>query len=194
MQLEIIIEALRQRCAVFGNRVAGAAQFKILPEAAALAVPCAYVIPLDDNPSESASQNSVRQPLTDSFAVIVVVSNTADEKGQGSAASLHQMRKTLWAALLGWRPEEDYEGIAYEGGQLLQLDRARAWYQYDFGAAMEIGPEDGWQDTALAGLPHFDGLNVTVDAIDPADPNIANPGPDGRTEASFSAPQTGALD
>ncbi|MDE2441876.1 MAG: hypothetical protein KGP14_12710, partial [Betaproteobacteria bacterium] len=77
MQLEPIISALRTRCATFGNRVAGAAQFKLLPENAALAVPCAFVIPLDDAPKDSMALNSVRQQLNDSFSVIVAVSNLA---------------------------------------------------------------------------------------------------------------------
>lgn len=188
MQLELIIPALRARCAVFSNRVAGAAQFKLLPENAALAVPCAFVIPLDDSPKEPKSQNSIRQELNDSFAVIVAISNLGDEKGQGGALSIHTIRAALWGALLGWNPSEDYAGITYEGGQLLSLDRARIWYQFEFAAEMEIGPEDGYQEDELATLPHFDGANFRADFIDPADPNLASPGPDGRIEIEFSSP------
>lgn len=183
MQLETIISALRVRCPVFGNRVAGAMQFKILPEATALAVPCAYVIPLDDNPGDSRSQNAVRMPLTDSFAVVVAISNLADEKGQASAATVHSLRAALWAALLGWQPTERHDGIVYEGGSIVALDRARLWYQFEFGAAMEIEDSDGWQGPANAALPHFDGATLKLDAIDVADPNVQNPGPDGRIEA-----------
>lgn len=194
MELEPIIAALRVRCPVFANRVAGAAQFKLLPENAAFPVPCAFVIPLDDSPSESRSQNSLRQGLDDAFGVVVAVSNLVDEKGQGSASSIHAMRGILWGALLGWQPDADYSGIVYEGGHALGMDRARFWYQFEFSAAMEIGPEDGWQQTELDNLPHFDGLNIKVDVIDPiADPNLQNPGPDGRIEFEFSAPATGNL-
>lgn len=195
MQLELIIAALRARCSSFTNRIAGAAQFKLLPESAALAVPCAFVIPLDDNPSESRSQNSVRQSLTDSFAVIVALSNVADERGQGSAHTVDTLRNELWAALLGWQPSDRYDGISYDGGSIVAIDRARLWYQFDFSADMEIEPSDGWQETALAALPHFDGATINVDAIDPmADPNVQYPGPDGRIETSFSVPQTGELE
>ncbi len=193
MQLEPIISALRQRCPSFANRVAGAAQFKVLPETAALAVPCAYVIPLDDNPQDSMAMNSVRQALKDSFAVVVAVSNVAEEKGQSSASSIHSLRAELWAALLGWRPDLRYDGITYEGGQALGLDRARLWYQFEFGALMEIEPADGWQETELGQLPHFDGGTIKVDAIDPADPNKANPVLDGRYEAGAVLPKTGNL-
>lgn len=194
MQLEPIISALRTRCPSFGNRIAGAAQFKLLPENAALAVPCAFVIPLDDSPQESRAQNSVRQALTDSFAVVVAVSNVADEKGQIGAQSTHSLRAEVWAALLGWRPDLRYDGINYEGGHLLSLDRARLWYQFEFGALMEIEPSDGYQETELATLPHFDGGTINVDVIDPmADPNVQYPGPDQRIEAKLVIPKSGNL-
>lgn len=194
MLLEPIIAALRTRCPVFTNRIAGAAQFKTLPESAAMQLPCAFVIPLDDSPGESRSQNSVRQELSEAFAVIVALDNTVDEKGQGGAASVHAMRAVLWSALLGWQPGADSSGIVYEGGHLLGLDRARLWWQFEFSAPMEIGPTDGWQATELANLGHLDSLNLRVDVIDPiADPNLHSPGPDGRIEFNFSAPRTGTL-
>lgn len=191
MQLEVIIQALRERCPTLSTRVAGAAEFKAVTEATALPVPCAFVIPLDDNPAGSGSATGVRQQLEDSFAVIVAVSNTTDERGQKSAHDMHAMRAELWAALLGWRPATDYDGIIYEGGNLLTIDRARLWYQFEFSAAMEIGPSDGWQETELAGLPHFDGAHFNADFLDPSDPNKELP--DGRVEVEFSSPPDGDL-
>ena len=193
MQLEIIIQALRERCPSFENRVGGAAAFKKLEENTAFPVPAAFVIPLDDQPKESKAMNNVRQELIDSFAVILVVSNVMDERGQVSIHTVKSLRTELWAALLGWRPDDTYNGINYEGGTLLSLDRARLIYQFEFGAEMEIGPEDGWQDTELAGLPHFDAATFRADFIDPADPNLQNPGPDGRIEVQFTSPRTGVL-
>lgn len=195
MQLELIIAALRQRCAgTFAQRIGGAAQFKLLPETTALPVPCAYVIPLDDSPEESRAQNAVRQTLVDSFAVVVAISNVPDEKGQGAAASVNSIRSVLWGALLGWRPTVDYNGIAYQGGQLLALDRARIWYQFEFGAEMEIGPEDGWEQTEQVGLPHFDGADIKIDPIDPHDNNLVQtPAPDGHIDVVVRIPKTGNL-
>lgn len=191
MQLEPIIQALRERCPVFSDRVGGAAQFKLLPESTALQVPFAFVIPLDDSPEESRSQNSVRTNLKDSFAVVVALSNLTDEKGQAATSTVHGMRGVLWGALLGWQPGPDYDGIVYDGGHLVQLDRSRLWYQFEFAASMEIGPEDGWQETGLGALPHFDGVDMNVDVIGP----IASPlpGPDGRIEFVVPIPKTGDL-
>ena len=194
MQLEPVIAALKARCAAFNNRISGAAQFKLLPETMQLTVPCAYVIPLDDAPQESRSLNSIRQPMVDSFAVIVALSNTPDEKGQAATHSVDSLRTALWAALLGWRPADRYDGINYEGGTLLQVDRARLWYQFEFGALMEIEPGDGWQDIDLATLPHLDVVNVQIDAISPQfDPNLASIGPDGRIEQTVPVPKSGTL-
>lgn len=193
MQIEIIIQALRERCPSFAGRIGGAAGFKELEESTSLPVPSAFVIPIDDNPKDSKAINSVRQELTDSFAVIVAISNTVDERGQAAFRSVRDLRAEIWAALLGWRPDLSYNGITYEGGTLLRMNRARLWYQFEFGADMEIGPEDGWQDTELAGLPHFDVANFKADFIDPADPNLQSPGPDGRIEVEFTSPQTGTL-
>ena len=44
MQLELVIAQLRALCPSFSGRVAGAAEFKPVQEAAALPVPCAFVI------------------------------------------------------------------------------------------------------------------------------------------------------
>lgn len=194
MKLEPIITQMRTYCTTFGTRVAGAAQFKDLQEAANLAVPCAFVIPLDDNPHDSRSMNDVLQTMTDSFAVIVAVSNTVDEKGQGGAASIDAIRADLWKALLGWQPGVRYNGIEYEGGSMLSLDRSRLWYQFEFGATMEIMQSDGWQDVYAPTLPHMDGVTIKVDAISPMfDQNIAATGPDGRIEHQITIPKTGSL-
>ena len=188
MNLDLVIQALRARCPSFATRIAGAAQFKALPEAAQLAVPAAFVVPLDDAVEPNQSQNGYRQPLRDSFAVVVALSNGVDERGQAAAATVHTLRKELWQALLGWQPEADYDGIVYEGGQLLALDRARLWYQFEFAAGFEIGSDDvgnveTWQAQELAALPLLEEVKFTLDAYDPADPNVAPHGPDGRPEA-----------
>jgi hypothetical protein len=161
MQLELIIAQLRALCPSFSGRVAGAAEFKPVQEAAALPVPCAFVIPLDDRPEQPKALNAVGQEMTDSFGVIVALDNRADEKGQSAFDGVHAIRAEIWRALLGWvpgpvntvNPATDYNGIFYEGGSLLAMDRARLWYQFEFGAQMWIGASDGWEAGALSALP-----------------------------------------
>ena len=134
MELEPIIAALRTRCPIFGGRVAGAAQFNLLPENAALEVPCAFVIPLDDDPQENISMNGVSQVLKDSFAVVIAVNNKLDERGQSSVSNVHAIRLLLWKSLLGWEPAEEYDGIVYEGGQVMRLDMR------GFGISLSLAP------------------------------------------------------
>lgn len=192
MKLNLIIAQLRSYCPAFAAaapalpRVAGAAEFKLLAENQALPVPCAYVIPLEDSPEAPKSLNAVRQQMIESFAVVVALSNAVDERGQASATALHDVRAELWRALLGWKPEADYDGIRYEGGSLLQIDRARLWYRFEFGAPMEIGPSDGWEEGMLQALPSLNEVRVKVDVIEPiAQPS---PGPDGRIEFEVRVP------
>jgi hypothetical protein len=192
MNLTTVISAVKARCASFGSRVAGAAEFKVLPEAANLTVPAAYVLPLDDNPGQNRSSTGYRQPLRESFAVVVVLSNTSDERGQAAVASVHSLRAELWAALLGWQHDADAGPLEYEGGSLLHLDRARLYYQFEFGADIEIGIAQTWQGASLAALPDLTEVQIKVDAIDPFDPNTGTSGPDGKIEAgaTVAVPQT----
>lgn len=194
MQLELVIAQLRALCPSFSGRVAGAAEFKPVQEAAALPVPCAFVIPLDDRPEPPKALNAVGQEMTDSFGVIVALDNRADEKGQSAFDGVHAIRAEIWRALLGWvpgpvntvNPATDYNGIFYEGGSLLAMDRARLWYQFEFGAQMWIGASDGWEAGALTALPGFgatdavgnwlpgSALNVEVDVGTPIFDSTAN--------------------
>ena len=196
MQLELIIAQLRALCPSLAGRVAGAAEFKPVQEAAALPVPCAFVIPIDDRPDPPKAVNAVGQEMTDSFGVIVALDNRTDEKGQSASAGVHVIRAEIWSALLGWipgpvntvNPATFYNGIFYEGGSLLSLDRARMWYQFEFGAQMWIGASDGWEAGGLTALPEFgaqdasgnwlpgSALNVEVDVGTPVfDPSGTYP-------------------
>lgn len=206
MKLDLVIAHLRARAPIFQNRVAGAASFQAIPDASNFAMPAAYVVPLDENPDANQSSNGYVQTVDDSFAVIVVLDNTADERGQAAALSTHDLRKILFQVLLGWNPGDDYAEIEYEGGSLLRMDRARLYYQFEFKAEYTIDAGDTWYDTRNRELPKFLGIDVTLDAIDvadpnhpktdfPADPNAyvgGSPGPDGRAEggAKIDLPQT----
>lgn len=162
MDLLAIIQAIKDRCQSFATNVAGAAEYKRLSESANLTMPAAYVIPMDDSPDSMPNTNGYRQGLRDSIAVIVVLSNTADERGQGSITSVSAIRAELWAALLGWEPDADHDRLEYEGGQLIDLDRSRLYYQFEFSALTEIHEADTWQGASNAALPAFTQASLTV--------------------------------
>lgn len=187
-----IVEALKDRTvATFFGRIAGAAEFAVLAPDAKLELPCAYVIPLDDTAQENSSDNGYLQKIRDGFAVIVVLSNTADELGKSSIAQIYPVRNVLNAALLAWSPDAEHGRIEYEGGQLLSVDRARLYYQYEYACETELTESDTYQGISNAALSAFTKLHIEVDATDPRDPNVAGTGPDGKKEAvlDISIPQ-----
>ena len=200
MNLDNVIVRLRQACPSFASRVAGAAEFSALPPSAKVALPAAFVIPMDDQAGDQESGNRYRQSITDRIAVVVVLDNSEDRRGQASSASVHALRAELWQALLLWPPGSEYDGLVYEGGRGLQMDAARLYYQFEFSAESEIGVEDTAQPGMKAVLPHLASIHVRADVIDPmvdpnnvpgqnhnpAQPNPRRTGPDGRIEAGVN--------
>jgi hypothetical protein len=187
MNLDTVIQQVRTRAVsatvpVFSDRVGGAAQFKILPEASNLPVPAAYVIPLADQPKEPSSLNGYRQGVREQIAVVVVLSNLPDERGQAAAQLLDTYRQALFRALLGWQPADDYDAMVFDGGQLLHLDRARLYYQFEFSAEWEIGTADTFIAARDDELPSFEGVNLEVDMTQPFDPNRVQAGATGPDE------------
>lgn len=163
MNLTTIINELRATTTSFitapGNaRIAGSAEYTILPEAANLVVPAAYVVPLADDAQEQESKNGYSQLVRDVFGVIVVLSNVPDERGQAAMSLVHAMRAELWAALLGLEIQGDhgkYGPITYDGGALLHRDRARLYYQFEFWAEYRIDHSDTRQGADLGAAPAF---------------------------------------
>lgn len=190
MKITPIIAHLRQYCPSFGDRIAGALDFDPAKANIKLEVPCAFVILTGDDAQPSSVQNVTVQSVTDEFDVVVVL-NTADERGQVPADHLHGLRAELWRALIGWVPMDGYEPIEYVSGDLLMMNRSALYYRFTFQSEMVVGdfsavgnadPET-WQEYYLAGLPLIESLGIAVDVIDPiADPNLRKPGPDGRVE------------
>lgn len=182
-----IVEALKARTAsTFGGRIAGAAEFAVIEQDAKLIYPCAYVILLDDAAEPNTSDNGYKQTVRDAFAVIVLLSNSADELGNSSVVQVLPIRNVLNRALLSWQPDSEHGPIEYEGGQLLTVDRARLYWQYEYSAETEFTEADTYQSVANAALSDFTKVHIDVDAIDPYDPNLAVAhGPDGKIEASI---------
>lgn len=184
MLLLEVIAALRERVPVFAGRVGGAAEFENLEETGKLPVPAAYVMPLDEKAEAQLDQTGYEQEVVEGFAVVVVLSNVPDERGQDAVATLPAIRAALFAALLGWDPT-GYDAIEYQGATLLQMNRGRLYYQYEFKTSYWIGQAQTWYQVRNDALPGFEGMTINTDVIAPiADPNLHYPGPDGRIEFS----------
>lgn len=177
MKLSSVIAALRTRCPRFGGNVAGAAEFKAIPETGKMRLPAAYVVPTEDITAEQKSLTDYWQNVTEGFAVVVVLDNTRDERGQSAGYdAVHDVRAEIWRALLGWEPDENAGPVAYAGGQLLDMDRGRLYYQFEFTLVREITEEDTRQQEDLNTLDEFKTVVIDVDYINPGN------GPDGNIE------------
>ncbi len=189
MKISPILTQLRDYCPSLAQRVSVGIDPPVLQSPTPVQTPCALVRGLGDRAAENQAQNATCQIIRDRFAVLLVVDAT-----QGAAAldQLHELRAEVWRALVGFRPGSGYAGVEYGGGEWLALDAQRGLYQLDFFAECQLGrrqakdPAQTWQEHELDGLPSLSGVTVRVDAIDPADPNLQRPGPDGRLEVVFS--------
>ena len=187
MNINTIVAALKERCPSFGpsvamRRFAGSAEYAALSEAAKLELPSGYVIPMDDEAFDQESSNGYQQRIREVFAVVVVLDNKVDERGQTSIVTVESIKKEIWSALLGWAPDAEHDRIEYDGGQLMNVNRAHLYYQFEFTTDTTLGEEDTYQAVENAALPAFEQVGIQLDAIDPFDPNLAPIGPDGRIE------------
>ena len=193
MKITDLIKQLRDQCPTLANRVAAGIDLATLQANTPLQPPCAYVVPIADLASKSVAQNLMLQPIRDRFEVTLVLDTTDATK---ALDLLHDLRAELWRALVGFKPGSDYDAIEYDGGELVSINSSRVLYRLRFFAEFQLGrnlpgqPAESWHERELDGLSSFTGVTVRVDAIDPADPNLQRPGPDGRLELTFSGDVT----
>lgn len=188
MKITPIVAHLRANCPAFSGRVSAGIDWDAVATSSKLSHPSAYVIATGDQALPNGMENAIRQDITDEIDVVVVL-DTADERGQAANDLLHTIRSELWRALVGWVPDVDYDLMEYDGGALVHINRARVIYRYGFSAAFQLGrnrkdePAETWHERELDGLPPLEGLDIDVDFIEPVfDKNRADIGPDGRIE------------
>ncbi|WP_312538109.1 phage tail terminator protein [Achromobacter mucicolens] len=192
MRISPVVEHIKQYVPAFEGRVAGGLDTDVVMGSAHMKPPAAYVIQAEDDAADTQSQTSYLQEIRDSIDVVVVLA-TRDDQGNLEAELLHEIRRQLLLALAGWEPDDGYDGLIYNGGDLVRLDRSRCVYRFSFSAGFTLGragyddspgkPAETWEEYERDGLPPFTGGTLRLDAIDPmADPNLKKPGPDGRIE------------
>jgi len=128
-------------------QVAGAAEATQAIDKAWLHRPAAYVIALEDEPEPNVSLNGLDQVVTESIAVIVDLSNRADQRGQEASSTVADARADLFTCLLNWWPDgaNAIQGMSYAGGHLVQMDRERLHWQFRFSLKIQITDADGYQ-------------------------------------------------
>ena len=182
MKLSHIVHTLRHFSPSFEGRIGAAAEFSTIKDMAFLKLPAAYVVPLDDRADDNKSQTDYWQNVTEGFGVIVVF-KPMDKRGQHEAYDIVENIKTeLWRALLGYEPSPSHYPIQYDGGDLLDLDRGRIFYQFNFSSVREVG----FHDTRQC----FDLHAVDNPIPDPADTN----NPDNTTPPMYNPLNIGKFD
>ena len=155
MDLNIVIRQIRTYSPSLGGRVTGAGDFdtgieSVIAltdtETGALAYPAAAVIPLADDVTANLVANGLVQTVTEMIAVIVIFDATRDRRGQAGVSGVEAMRADLFRALLGWNidPNRGARGLYYAGGEVLQFDRARLFYEFRFAFEATITEADGF--------------------------------------------------
>lgn len=193
MKITPILTQLRAQCPSLADHISVGVDLALLQGNSALPTPSAHVLPLADLASNSTAQNLTTQPIRDRFEIVLALDASDPTK---ALDLLHDLRAELWRALVGFKPDTDYSAIVYDGGELLSINSSRAFYRLRFFAEFQLGrnlpsqPAESWYERELDGLSSFTGATVRVDAIDPADPNLKRPGPDGRVEMTFSGDVT----
>jgi hypothetical protein len=115
--------------------------------------PAGWVVPLDqDSPGNLNYPGGVglQQVVTKRIGVIVEFDARPDRRGQSPTSEYDEMEAGLHAAILNWRPVEcrmvGNLGYWFEGGQFLDLDRARLFYQWVYALNWQITDDDGWHE------------------------------------------------
>jgi hypothetical protein len=175
LNLSNVIAQLRAYCPPLGGRVGGAADYAVGTDtviaftdaSGMLAYPAAVVIPLEDEAEDPDSLQGpqLNQNITERIGVIVEFDASADRRGQAGVDQVQAMKYALHAAILNWNPDpaRSSNGLRYAGGRLLDLDRARLFWQFDYALSVFLSDADGWP---LRGDPLTD-VQTHVTGLDP---------------------------
>ena len=154
MNLLTVVTQLKALVPVLEGRVAGAADFASgLEGVVNMKLPAAFVLRLDDEADANDLWPGNQQSVTERIAVVVQFDNTvgSDADARTGFAGINQvddMRTALFSAVLSWLPADQLtsgpRGFAYGGGRMLDFDRARLFWQYEFTIQNTITDADGY--------------------------------------------------
>lgn len=164
-----IIASLRQNAPIFGGRVAGAAEYVrgLRDYNTSLPMPAAYVLPLGQDAEPNRSYGGLFQIIRKTVGIAVEIDAQRDRRGQDPGMLLETIEGQIMASVLNiYIPEcRMTQGAYFAGARWLEgLDRARAWYQWEFGLDWQVTDMDGVQPQSVP-LAH-----IEVDIFGPHGP------------------------
>ena len=175
--IDATIAQLRTYCPPLAGNVAGAADFRLGLQNynASLPLPAGYVVPLDQDSERNENMTGLMQVVTKRIGVIVEFDASADRRGQDPAMSYDDIEAALFAAVLNWLPEDcrtlNNQGYWFHGGQFLELDRARLFYQWVFALNWQITDDDGWHEPSVP----LESIEVDIFKVPPQDMTTDTP-------------------
>lgn len=147
MIVDTFIAQLRANAPMLGGRVAGAAEFYagLKNYNANMVLPAGYVLPLDQDAEENRVLNGLIQIVHKTVGVVIEFPAQADRRGQAPVMNFDEMETEIFASVLGLFIGECRmsKPTYFVGGNYLDLDRARLFWQWRFGLDWQITDADG---------------------------------------------------
>jgi len=154
-----IIASMRQRAPIFEGRVAGAAEFYkgLRDYTTSMPLPAAYILPLGQDATPNNTYGGLQQIMHKGIGVAVELDAQRDRRGQDPTMQFETIEAQILSSVLNLYIGDCRmtQGAYFTGARYLDLDRARLWYQWEFGLDWQITDLDGVQPDAgidLAGI------------------------------------------
>jgi hypothetical protein len=155
--VETFIAQLRANAPLFAGRIAGAAEFYagLKNYNTSLALPAAYVLPLGQDADANPVMNGLIQIVHKSVGVAVELDAQTDRRGQAPVMQFDVIEAQLFASVLNLFITDAAgcprmtRGVSFQGARYLDLDRARLFYQWEFGLDWQISDADGVQTPSI---------------------------------------------
>jgi hypothetical protein len=167
--LSSFIGSLRTSAPIFGGRVAGAAEFYkgLRDYNTSMILPAAFVLPLgQDAERNNQVAGGLYQVVHKTVGVAVELDAQRDRRGQDPTMSFEIIETQIFASILNSYVGDCrmVQGTYFTGARYLDLDRARLWYQWEFGLDWIITDLDGVQ------FPSIPLETIEVDIFGPHGP------------------------
>jgi hypothetical protein len=114
------------------NLVDDAATFAAVGDRKPARDPAAYIIPIGEQARPNGTVNLVRQELTERFGVVIATSNRREQHGGAAARDIEALKVATLAALLGWHPTADHDGVEYASGRAVAFKDGFVWWLCEF--------------------------------------------------------------
>jgi len=143
------ITSLRANAPIFNGRVAGAAEFYrgLRDYSTSMPLPSAYVLPLGQDAEPNRTYGGLMQLVHKGIGIAVELDAQRDRRGQDPTMSFEVIETQIMASCLNLYVGECRmtQGAYFTGARYLDLDRARLWYQWEFGVDWQLTELDGVQ-------------------------------------------------